>query len=444
MLRDYLKKILWVAIPISIQSLMNMTVNLIDTMMIGRLGETAIASVGLANKVFFIFILLIFGISSGNGTLASQYYGSGDIKKTRKVLGLGLSLALSAGMVFMIAIFFFPQWFMRIFTHSEKTIELGAIYLVAICISYPFTAVKEIYVSTMRAVGRVKTPVVITLMAILINIFFNYVLIFGNFGVPALGVAGAAYATVIARVFECLAIIGISYLSKSPIACPIADLWGFDKEFLKKFIVIASPVIANEFLWGLGTSLYSAAYGRMGDDVIAAMTITYSVQDIFFSCFSGAAMAALIILGNELGAGKLETAKKYGSYSYRLSFISGIIISVLLYFLADGFIALYHVDTHLTQMIKSCLMIYAIFIPFKMLDVMLLVGILRSGGDTRASFLLDSTGVWCIGIPMAFIGGLVLRLPIHIVYAMVLSEEVYKMVLGTIRYKQGIWIKNLT
>ena len=431
--REYIRRVLYIALPVSFQTLLKMIVNFVDTVMIGKLGETAIAGVGLANKYFFVFILLIFGIESGTGVLASQYWGNNDIKNIRKVLGIGLLLSITGSMIFSIIAFIMPDKLMMIFTESDNAITIGAAYLGVVCISYPFTAATDIYVSTMRAIGEVKVPVISSIFAIIVNIILNYILIFGKFGMPVLGVVGAAVATVAARIFEFLLTIIIISIKKSPIICSITKLSPFSKELISQFGKTALPVIINEFFWGVGTTLFSVAYGRMGDAAIASITIS----------FQGIAIATVIILGNEMGANNLIKAKLYGSYSYVLTFLVGVFASILIMIFRIPFVSLYKVSYNVIENVKLCLMVFAFFFPFKAIATVNIVGILRSGGDTLACLFLDLSAVWLIGVPMAFLGGLYFKFPIYTVYAMVLSSEVYKTLVGYIRYKQGKWLKNL-
>lgn len=445
MARDgiFLKKAVRIALPVAMQGMLNTIVNLVDTMMIGALGATAIAAVGLANKVFFVFTLLVFGIVSGSGVLAAQYWGNGDIKNIKKVVGLALSLAAAASIAFFVPAVICPEAVMRIFTASEDAIQVGAGYLTIVAFSYPATAVSNTFVAMLRATGRVKAPVVISSCTIFINIFFNYTFIYGNFGVPAMGAAGAALATLIARLVEALAIILVVYLGKAPVAAKFKEMFGYSREFLAQFFSTTSPVIANEFIWGLGTTLYSLAYGRMGNDAVAAITIATTIQDIVTVLFQGLSAATAVIMGNEMGAGKLKRAERYAKNFLILQFIVTILGAVFCVAVRWRIIGVYNITPEIAESVSRCIIMFALFMPFKMFNYVMVVGILRSGGDTKMCLLLDCSGVWLIGVPMAFLGGLFFRFPIDIVYAMVMLEEVYKAIFGYWRYRQKKWLRNL-
>ena len=443
--KNFLRKTVMIALPVAMQGMLNTVVNLVDNLMIGSLGSTAIASVGLANKVFFVFTLLVFGINSGSGVLAAQYWGNQDVKSIKKVLGLALSLAVTGSAAFMIPACANPRMLMRIFTTSEASIGMGAAYLAVAAFSYPCTAVTNTSVGMLRAVNRVKEPVVISCAAIVTNIVFNYILIFGKFGAPAMGVVGAALATLIARVVEMTLILCVVYLGRTPLAGGARDLFGWSRAFLRKFFVTALPVICNEFIWGLGTTIYSMAYGRMGDDAVAAITIATTIQDLVVVLFQGLSAATAVILGNEMGAGNLKRAETYGKNFFILQFLVTVVMAGVCVSLRWSFISLYQpgISDGVAQSVSRCIIVFALFSPFRMFNYVNVVGVLRSGGDTAMCLFIDTSGVWFIGIPLAFIGGLWLKQPIHIVYAMVTLEEVYKAVVGYVRYRQKKWLRNL-
>lgn len=451
----FLNKVWRIAGPVALQGMLNTVVNLVDTMMIGTLGENTIAAVGLANKVFFVYNLLVFGIVSGSGILAAQYWGQKDVKSIRKVLGLCLLLALGSSMFFFLPGLLRPELVMRIFTESSSSIAIGAVYLTIAVFSYPFIALTNVYVAMLRAVNQVKIAVITSSMAIVTNIVLNFFLIFptrevvvGSFAVviPGLGmgVAGAAAATVAARVLEAVVLLSITYLKKWPVAAKLSEMFGYGRAFLKKYAVTVSPVIMNEFMWGLGVTMYSLAYGRMGDNAVAAITIATTIQDIVTVLFQGLSAATAVILGNEMGAGKLKRAESYAVYFFILQFILTVIGAVLLIAGRGAILSFYRISPQVARDASMLTTVFALYMPFKMFNYINVVGVLRSGGDTRMCLFLDTSGVWLIGVPLAFLGGLVWKLPITWVYALVMLEELYKAALGYWRYRQKKWLKNLT
>jgi len=441
--KKFIRKTIAITIPITLQALLNTSLNLVDNVMIGSLGQSSIAAVGLANKVFFVFTLLLFGIVSGSSILTAQYFGKNDIKNIRKVLGMSLIIGLIGSVLFVIPSLICPEIVMSIFTPNENTIKIGASYLAIAAISYPLTAITNVYIALLRGVNQVKAPVLVTLVSIFLKVILNYILIFGHLGMPALGVRGEAIATLIARVFECMCILSIVYLEKGPAAAKFKELISINKEFMKLYFSTVSPVIINEFMWGLGVTIYSLVYGRMGDAAVAAVTIAQTVEQIITVIFQGISAATAVILGNELGANKLKDAEIHSRYFIILQFIFALIMGVVCFFIRIPLIRLFNVTDIVGADISKCLIFFILYLPFKSFNWVNIVGILRSGGDTKAALTLDITGVWCVGIPLAYLGGILLGLPIYFVYAMVALEEIYKFIFGFRRYKKKIWLKNL-
>jgi len=441
--KKFIRKAIAITVPITLQALLNTSLNLVDTVMIGSLGQSSIAAVGLANKVFFVFTLLLFGIISGSSILTAQYFGKRDIKNIRRVLGMSLGIGLIGSFIFVIPSLICPSIVMSIFTPNENIIKIGASYLAIAAISYPLTAITNVYVALLRGINQVKTPVVITMFAIVIKIILNYALIFGHFGMPALGVQGEAIATLIARTIECTCIVLTVYYQKGPAAAKFKELISFNKKFVKLYFTTVSPVIVNEFMWGLGVTMYSLVYGRMGDGAVAAITITQTVEQIMTVIFQGISAATAVILGNELGAKKLEEAEIHAKYFIILQFICALMMALICFVIRNPIITLFNVTDIVGTDISRCLIVFIIYLPFKIFNWVNIVGILRSGGDTKVALMLDISGVWLVGIPFAYLGGMILGLPIYYVYAMVGFEEVYKFILGFRRYKKKVWLKNL-
>lgn len=453
--KSFLKKTLSITIPIACQNLLMNMFNLIDTVMIGQLGVTSIAAVGLANKFFFIFSLLLFGVSSGSSVLASQFYGNRDLVSIKRVLRISLFIGVSASMIFFVSGVFFPEYVMRIFTPKKETIAIGAAFLSVIAISYPLSAITSSYVTVLRSMHYVKLPLMITLGAIAVNVILNYGLIFGKLGLPELGATGSALATLIARIVEVSALLIVVQLHKAGdggVGDFIHSKYDklkeggipfLNKGFLLKYFSTATPVIANEFMWGLGVTMYSLAYGRMGDDAVAAITITNSVEQIVMVFFFGMCNAAAVILGNELGANELRKAEDHAKYYMIIQFIMSCIGAILTIGLRNVIILIFPVPDLVAEYIKLCLLVFALYMPLRMLNALIIVAILRSGGDTIAALLLDISGVWLIGVPAAFFGGLYFHLPIYTVYALILVEEIYKLTFGYLRYRKKKWLRNI-
>lgn len=443
--KQFLTKTAAIALPVAFQSLLNTVVNMVDTMMIGTLGEVSIAAVGLANKVFFVFSLLIFGISSGASVLGAQFWGNHDVRNIRRVQGLSLLIGLGGSLIFVISGLICPEFVMRIFTDSQETVRVGAIYLAIVCVSYPLTAVTNIHTSLLRATGIVGAPVVISMITILVNVCFNYLLIFGKFGFAAMGVAGAAIATLIARIVECILIIVLVYVRKTALAAKLSELFGYSKSFLREYCRSSLPVVFNEFTWGLGVTMYSLVYGRMidSDSVVAAMTIFETFQNLMQVMVMGLASAAAVVIGNTLGSGDKERAWDEGKKLICLQILISLVFTVFILLTRNYYATFYSVSEKVADAVTMLMIVYALYLTSKNVNLMFIVGLFRGGGDTRVGLILDVCGVWVIGVPMAVLGGLALKLPIWWVYAMVSIEELVKNVVCTWRFKSKKWINNL-
>ncbi len=441
--KKFYKKAIFIAIPVALQALLNNLLNVIDTMMIGSLNEQSLAAVGLANKVFFVLSLVLFGIAGGATVLTAQYWGQKDHKNVRRVLGLSLCVGTGVAVIFSVISILFPEAVMRIFTSDEETALLGAGYLSIVALSYPFQAISQCYAYFHRAVNKVAFTVYITGSAIVVNAFFNYALIFGKFGFPELALRGAAIGTLIARTYEMVAILIYVYAKKTVAAAKPKELFDFNKNFVKRFFRIALPVICNESAWGLGVTMYSLVYGRMGVVAVAAITATQVIEEMFIAAFAGLSSATGVVLGNEMGANRLDDAKHHAKVLLISNILFTLCLSALLLWVRKPILSLFHLTDAVFSAASTCLFIFALYLPFKTNNYVNIVGVLRSGGDTKYSLFLDFSGVWCIGVPMAVLGGLVLKQPVYVVYAMVLAEEVYKSILGFFRYKKGKWIRNI-
>ncbi len=441
--REFFKCMLTLAIPIVIQNLISSSLNLVDNVMIGRLGGTEIAAVGLANQFYFLCSLLIFGINSGCAIYISQFWGKRDENNIRKVIGMCILIGGSASAIFAIGAIFFPQVIMNYFIKDSSVVSLGCDYLRIVGISYVFTAISYAYSFASRCVGQAKLPMVTSGVAILCNTTLNFILIFGMLGFPALGVKGAAIATTIARLVELLLITTIIYSRNGVLAAKIKEIIHIDKAFYKKVLITISPVILNEFFWALGMTLYSVAYAKINKDAVAAVEISNTVKNIFMVAAFGLANSCAVMIGNEIGSGKEENAMMIGRRFIKLTLASGVVLGLCIFMSKNMILSLFNISPDTLGSARSILTLYSVILPLNMFSSLFVVGIFRSGGDTRFSMCLEIGTVWFIGVPMAFLGAVVLKFPIHIAVLMVGMELVVKIAIAFPRYKSKKWIRNL-
>ena len=443
--KTFMKGMLAIAVPVAIQNLISSSVNMIDTLMISSLGQASIAAVGLANQVFFLYILITFGINSGSSIFISQFWGKEDIPSIKKVMGLAITLSTIAGTIFTVAAFFFPAQIMGILINEPDVISIGADYLRIVSLSYTITAISFAFSISLRTTGRPNVPLKVSIISFLTNTVLNYIFIFGHLGFEPMGVKGAALGTLIARIVEILFILYAIYGTKSILAASIKELMSWHKDFLKKYIETTYPVVLTEGFWALGQVLYAMAYARIGEEATAAVQLTNTIQNLFFVVVRGLANACNIMVGSKIGGGDEDSAYDYAIRFIALSTISGLALGVVMALTPDLVLKLFRgLDPNLYSTSKSLLIVLGFTFVIRVYNTIAIVGVLRAGGDTKIAMKIDLGTVWIIGVPLAFIGALVLKLPIHQLVLLVTLEEVVKALVGIPIIKSGKWIKNLT
>lgn len=447
----YLPPLLRLAFPIAMQHMLMTLLNLADTVMVGQLGEVQIAAIALGNQIFFLLVLFLFGVGSGGAVFTAQFWGRRDIQGIHKALGLSLIVSGVGALIFMGLSIFMPPVLLSVFTTDAAVISEGTRYLRIVAFSYLFTAISIVYAHGLRSIGNSTLPLKATAISISLNVVGNYVLIFGVFGFPALGVAGAAIATVIARLVEVAIILGSTYLQKSPVAATVRELVTFDLPFVRRFFGRAMPVILNEIFWSLGFTMYTVVFGRMGTGHLAAYNIADTVGRLIVVFFIGTAQAAAILIGNSIGANSTSTATDRFSEAHHMGKslivvmpLAAIVLGVFIYAFAPLVPRLFAISPAVQEMVVALLRTLAVVLSAKIINMHIIVGILRGGGDTRYSLFIDVTFLWLIGVPAAFITGLVLQLPVHMVYLAIGLEEVAKLAAGVPRVISGKWIHVLT
>ena len=443
MRKDFYSRLLFLSFPIIVQNLLMNSLSFIDTLMITKVSEEALAAVGLANQMYFLISLFYFGVSSGAAIFVAQYWGAKQLDKLQRTMGIALSIGLIGAVVSAFFSFFFPTLIMNIFTTDPVVVAYGVDYLKIVSISYLMTAVVMIYSASLRSTEDSKTPMYITMISLIINVVLNYALILGNFGFPRLEVKGAAIATMIARTIEMFLLLFIVYRRKGAIAAPIKTLFSFSFKEVKSYLVTCLPVILNEIFWSLGMVFYKIAFAQLGTTVIASVNVSQSIEHLFFVILIGISNAAAILIGNKIGEGDIPTAQKYASRLIKLVIIVGIFMGIGLYTLAPIIPRLFTLSDYVYEITVRSLRSMALLIPIKAVTMLIVVGILRSGGDTKFSMITELLGVWGIGVPLAFIGALVFNLPIYYLYLLVGLEEFVKASIGYYRIRSNKWITRL-
>ncbi|MFA9397385.1 MAG: MATE family efflux transporter [Clostridiaceae bacterium] len=441
--KNFYKKLFVIGIPIMIQNLISSSLNMVDTLMIGKLGDESIAAVGLSNQVFFLFTLILFGVFSGASIFTAQFYGKKDIKNIRRVLSVCLMSGIFVAIIFTFFVLVFPKEILGIFSKDLKVINLGADYIFIVGFSYILTSISFAYSFSARSIGQAKIPMVVSGIALACNTILNYILIFGEFGFPELGVKGAAYATLISRIVEIILILSIVYKLDLAIAARWKDLCDVSLEFILKIYKTAFPVIINESFWALGMTAYSRAYARMSTEAIASVQIGNSVQNLFLVFSMGLGNACAVMLGHEIGKGKEENAIAYSKKYYYVGFIISIILGVVLFFSANNIISYFNVSDKVAKNSVYILKIISLFLWAKTFNMITIVGVLRSGGDTKFAMFTELGTIWLYGVPIVMLSALYFKFPIYIVILLANFEEVIKLFIGIPRVISKKWVNNI-
>ena len=443
--RSFVPQLLKLSLPIALQALMMTALNLADTFMVGQLGEAQIGAIALGNQVFFVLMLFLFGTGSGAAVFASQFWGRGDTPGVRRALGLSLVSGGLGSLLFMAATTLTPDALLSIFTEDPAVRSDGVAYLRIVGLSYLFTAVSMGYTHALRSVGDTRLPMYATGISILLNIAGNYVLIFGALGLPALGVAGAAISTAVARLVEMLIILVVVYRRRGPTAAPLRELLDWNRAFVRQYLARAMPVVANEFFWVTGFTMYTVVFARMGTSYLAAYNIADTVGRLLMVVFIAGGQASAVVIGNTIGAGDTARARDIGFSIVRLVPLVALGIGLVGFFgVARLTPRLFEITPEVQVLVRQLLQLFSLLMVIKTVNLHIIVGVLRGGGDTHYALLIDILPLWLIGVPAAVVTGLVLGLSAPWVYLALNVEELTRLVAGLLRVRSGRWIHNLT
>jgi putative MATE family efflux protein len=441
--QDYFRDIVRIGLPIVLQSLIFNGLALVDNILIGGLGDAPVAALGVANRLGFIYALLLFGIHSGANMFGSQFWGKRDLVGVRKVLVVSLLAGLGSSTIFLMV----TQWgavpFMRFFIADEEVVAQGAAFLKILGWSYLFQGITSAFSIQSRGVGRTQPPLVASSIALLVNTGLGYVLIYGRLGLPAMGIRGAAVGLLVSRVLEAAILVGIIYRRNYELAATLRDVRGITRDFLRRLIRPVLPVIGNELFWAIGISMYTFFYGQMGRSATASAQILEVLNGLFMAVFMGFGNACGTLVGNSIGAGRDALARRYANRSALYGALGAVLMGVVVWLTAPVFLGFFSVGEDIVRSARMASVVYALFMPAKVINMVMIVGVCRNGGDTLFAAVIDVLSPWLVGIPMAALGVYVLKWPFHLVYALVLTEEVVKAGLGIWRLKSGKWLHNL-
>ena len=439
--RSLRKEIVRLALPIALQQFMTALVGACDAIMLGKLSQDAMSAVSLATQVTFVFNLFMFAFMAGENMFVAQYYGKGDYTGISQVFSLVTKICGCIAVVFLAGTLFFPEQLMRILTNEETLIVLGSEYLRVIGISYVFSGIAQTFLAVMKNCGAVNMSTLINGVMVILNIALNAVFIFGLSGFPKMGIKGAALATVLATVVQFLWSVGY-------VLCRIRavkfSLRSCEKRLFGRFWQKAVPLLINNLAWGIGFSMYSVIMGHLGTDAVAANGIANISKNLVVCFCLGLGNAGSIIVGNRLGADRLQEAKEAGGTLTRIAIIAGIVSGLVLIALSPFITKMVDLTPTARGYLQKMLLISSYYIAGKSVNCMTVGGIFASGGDSKFGMLCDSVTLWCITVPLGCICAFILKLPVMVVYFVLNLDEIIKLPVVYKHYKKYKWIKNLT
>lgn len=448
--KKFWRTMVTLAVPIAIQNLLTSSFTLVDTLMVGQLGDISLAAVGMAGQWSWLLNMLTFGICSGAAVFFSQYFGEGNKKGFIHTYGLASVSGLFCVAVFMLVGFFAPGTVLRIFNRDPAVLEAGISYLKIAVFSYPAVMMNMLVNMVLRSTKRVKLPMIISIFTTILNAILDYGLIFGAFGLPRLGVEGAAIATVISAWSGPLIIFVITaFLRDEIFFAPLRTLFGFDLAFATGFFRRALPVILNETLWGLGTVAYNAIFSNMGYEYTAAVSILRTFENIAFAFFVGMTNAASVVVGQDIGSGEIRSGIRNASRFMIVVPLAGLIIGGAVLFCRDALIGIFNMggtisDTTL-RAARGILLVYGLELAIRNVPYVAIVGVFRAGGDTKNGMKFEMLSLWAISVPMTFLAAFVLKLPFVAVFACsYLCEDYLKAFLCIRHFLRKRWIVPVT
>ena len=442
--KKFYKTLITLCIPIIIQNLLSNLINMVDTIMVGGLGEISVASIGIANQYFFLYNMALSGIIGGASLFIAQLYGKNDKLNIRKITGLSVISALMIGITFMIVALFSPKFIIYFFSKDLDVIKVATNYFSIIGFCYLIIAISNVFSMGSRSIRNPKLGMICSTISLFINIILNYVFIFGKLGMPALGASGAAIATVIARIIELILLVSYIYFIKDDyeLRFTFKDIKLINKDLLKAYISKTTPTFLNDTLWAFGTVLYAVAYSKAGTSAIAASQIASSTGNFFIVTAVCVAIGSSIMIGNELGADNIKKAIHYSKKFAILVTLVGAIFGLLLIISIPGLIKLFSVSDQLMPDIKKIFVIMGILMALKTFNTFIIIGVLRSGGDTKYALFLEMGCMWIVSLPLTFFAAYK-GLPIYILVGLTYTEEVVKFIFGVPRAISKKWAQNL-
>lgn len=440
--KEFQKELLRIAVPVTLQCLMQSSFSVVDQIMTGQLGSISIAGIGLGAKFASIYSVVIAAVASVAGIMIAQYIGKKDYKEAGKSFYTNLAVSLLLVAVFTSLSMVMPHQILGLYTNDEAAVQGGVEYLRIYALSFLPVAVTSIFSAYLRCVDAAKVPLYAGIFASAANTVLNYILIFGKAGFPAMGVKGAAWASVIAQISGCILTVLFFFLLQRKNSWKIPFEIKMDKVHMKQYLVILMPLLVSEFFWSLGENVYASIYGHVGTKAFAAMTLTNPLQSLVIGALSGVSQAAGVMIGKRLGAGDAESAYQDSKRLMYTGLACSLLLSVLVIAFNKYYVLIFRVEDDVRLMTRYLLAVYALVAPVKVQN-MILGGILRSGGKTTFVMMIDLIGTWIFGVPLGLLAAFVFQLPIAAVYFVLSMEECIRVMISLVVFRKKKWMQIL-
>ncbi len=441
--RSFYRTLIALAIPISLQNLITFAVGFADNLMIGRLGDNAISGVYVGGQVQTVVQMFIGGVEGAILILAAQYWGKKDTESIRRVVSIGVKLAAAVGFAFSLVTVLFPGFIIGLFTKEAGVIAEGTVYLQIVGFTYLFFSVSQVMIASMRSVETAKIGLYISIMALVVNVGLNYVLIFGKLGLPALGVRGAAVATLISRVLEASVSVGYVFIADRKLRLGLKDLLHTDRQLLRDFIKYGLPIIGGQVVWSVNMLANTKIMGVYSAGVMAAVSITGMLHNLIYVWMNGLSSAVGIITGKTVGAGKYEKMKEYARTVQMIFLMVGVLSGGIVFLARDGFVSLYDVTPEALRFSKEFINVISVTIVGTCYQAACLFGLVKSGGDISFVFKNDTIFVFLVVLPSAMICQW-LDAPAWVVFAALKCDQILKCFVAVVKINRFNWMKNLT
>lgn len=439
-----MKSLCKIAVPVTLQSMLQASFSIVDQIMIGQLGETNISAVGLGSNFSLIFSVVIGAVGAVAGILIAQFMGAEDKKEAWCSFDVSLICGIMISALFLLAAGAFPLQILGLYTEDMSIINTGAVYFRIVAFSYIPMAVSNILSAWLRCREHATIPFLASFGAVAVNTGLNYLLIFGKFGFPRMEIKGAAIATLISQLFNLVFIvIGFVVCNRRDGDKPVLSL-RFKKITIRDYLVMIMPILVSEFLWSLGQNVESAVYGHLGTSNLAAYTLTGPIQGLIVGALSGLSAAAGVMIGKRLGRKEYDEAYAESKKIMYAGLAGSVVVASLLILLAGVYTGLYRVDNSVKELGQILLIVFALYAPVKVENMILSGGIIRSGGNTKIIMVIDIVGTWCIGIPLCLLAAYVFRLGIVGVYALLTTEEIFRLAVALVIFRKRKWMISLS